>query len=50
VAERKSRDNPMFRRVQESMRVFASRATEWQIDTAVDGQIAWDHFFAPRKT
>jgi len=50
VAEKKSRENPMFRRVQESMRSFAERATGWQIDTVVDHQMAWKHFFAPGKT
>lgn len=49
VTEKKSRENPMFRRVQESMRAFAGRATKWQIDTLVDYKMAWDHFFGPRK-
>ena len=49
VTERKSRENPMFRRVQESMRAFAERATQWQLATVVDGRMAWNHFFSPRK-
>jgi len=49
VTEKKSRENPMFRRVQESMRAFAGRATSWQIDTLVDYKMAWEHFFGVRK-
>ena len=49
VTEKKSRENPMFRRVQESMRTFAERATRWQIDTVVDHKIAWEHFFGTGK-
>ena len=49
VTENKSRQNPMFRRVQESMRKFAERATRWQLDTLVDNKMAWDHFFGGRK-
>jgi TRAP-type mannitol/chloroaromatic compound transport system substrate-binding protein len=48
VAERKSRENPMFRRVQASMREFAERAATWQNDTLVDYRMAWDHYFKPR--
>jgi TRAP-type mannitol/chloroaromatic compound transport system substrate-binding protein len=50
VTERKSRLNPMFRRVQESMRAFAERATNWHVATNVDHQMAWDHFFGKHKT
>jgi TRAP-type mannitol/chloroaromatic compound transport system substrate-binding protein len=50
VTERKSRENPMFRRVQESMRDFARRATQWHVETAVDNQMAWEHFFGRTKS
>jgi len=50
VVGRKSRENPMFRRVQESMRTFAERATSWREDTLVDYTMAWRHFFGPGKT
>jgi TRAP-type mannitol/chloroaromatic compound transport system substrate-binding protein len=49
VTEQRSRENPMFRRVQESMRAFAGRAARWQGDTLVDYRMAWEHFFAPKK-
>ena len=49
VSAKKSRENPMFRRVQDSMRAFAERAAGWQNDTLVDYRIAWDHFFGPRR-
>jgi TRAP-type mannitol/chloroaromatic compound transport system substrate-binding protein len=48
VAERKSRENPMFRRVQASMREFAERAATWQNDTLVDYRMAWEHYFKSR--
>jgi len=44
VAE-KSAENPMFRRVSESMRAFAERACRWQNDTLVDYKLAYRHFF-----
>ena len=50
VTEKRSRQNPMFRTVQESMRAFAERATHWHVDTNVDHRMAWDHFFNPGKT
>jgi TRAP-type mannitol/chloroaromatic compound transport system substrate-binding protein len=45
VTEKRSRENPMFRRVEESMRAFAERATAWEVDTIVDHRMAWEHFF-----
>ena len=50
IVEQKSAENPMFRSVYESQRVFAARATRWQDETQVDFRLAYEHFFAPRKT
>jgi hypothetical protein len=36
IMEKKSGENPMFKRVLESQRKFAERATKWQNDTQVD--------------
>ena len=45
IAEKRSRENPMFRRVQASMRAFAGRATSWRTDNQVDYTMAWEHYF-----
>ncbi|GAA4409466.1 TRAP transporter substrate-binding protein [Quisquiliibacterium transsilvanicum] len=49
IAEAKAAENPMFRNVYESQRVFAARTTRWQGETQVDFRLAYDHYFAPRK-
>ena len=36
IVEKKSAENPMFKRVYESQRAFAQRAAKWQNDTYVD--------------
>ncbi|MBV6477200.1 MAG: TRAP transporter substrate-binding protein [Rhodocyclaceae bacterium] len=45
----KSAENPMFRKVSESMRAFAARACRWQNDTLADYKMAYRHFFGPGK-
>lgn len=45
VAERRSRENPVFARVLESQRSFARRAVRWSLDTQVDETMAFEHFF-----
>jgi TRAP-type mannitol/chloroaromatic compound transport system substrate-binding protein len=49
VAEAKSAENPMFKKIYESMRAFAQRSCRWQNDTLVDYKMAYNHFFAPKK-
>ena len=44
--------DPLFRRVQESMKAYARRCGGWQNDTTVDHRIAYQHYFgksAPRN-
>jgi TRAP-type mannitol/chloroaromatic compound transport system substrate-binding protein len=48
VAERKSGENPMFKRVLDSQRQFAERATKWQNDTNIDFRIAAAHYFGKK--
>jgi TRAP-type mannitol/chloroaromatic compound transport system substrate-binding protein len=53
VTEKRSAENPMFKRVLESQRQFAQRAARWQYDTNVDYRSAYNHFFgkgAPKGT
>jgi TRAP-type mannitol/chloroaromatic compound transport system substrate-binding protein len=48
IIEKKSAENPMFKRVIESQRKFAERATKWQNDTNIDFKIAAQHYFAKK--
>ncbi|KVW95589.1 TRAP transporter substrate-binding protein [Thiobacillus denitrificans] len=45
----KSAENPAFKKVLDSMRVFAARAARWQNDTSVDYKMAYNHFFGKKK-
>ncbi|MCB1890673.1 MAG: hypothetical protein KDF48_00540, partial [Rhodocyclaceae bacterium] len=52
VVAEKSAENPMFRKVSDSMRAYAQRTCRWQHDTLVDYRMAYRHFFAgkaPKK-
>ena len=44
--EKKSGENPMFKKVLESQKAFAERAGKWQGDTLVNFRMAYNHFFA----
>ncbi len=48
VAGAKEKENPMFKKINDSMRAFAQRAGRWQNDTVVDYKIAYNHFFAKK--
>jgi TRAP-type mannitol/chloroaromatic compound transport system substrate-binding protein len=49
IIEKKSSENPMFKKVLESQRSFAQRAGRWQNFTSVDYKMAYDHYFAGKK-
>jgi hypothetical protein len=53
IVAKKESENPMFKKVNESMRAFAERATKWQYDTNNDFRVAVNHYFgqkaAPKK-
>jgi TRAP-type mannitol/chloroaromatic compound transport system substrate-binding protein len=54
IMEKKSSENPMFKRVLDSQRKFAERATKWQNDTNINFRVAASHYFstaaaAPKK-
>ena len=46
VVEKKSAENPFFKKVMESQRAFAARAGQWQNDYMVDFKIAYNRYFA----
>lgn len=50
VTAKKAAENPMFKKVMDSMRAFAQRVGRWQFDTVVDYRMAYNHYFAPKKS
>ncbi len=48
VIAKKNAENALFKKVNESMRVFAQRAGRWQNDTMVNYRMAYNHFFAKK--
>ena len=50
VIAKKSGENPMFKKVLDSMHAFARRSVRWQNDTMVNYRMAYDHYFAPKKS
>jgi len=50
IIAKKSAENADFKTVLESQREFARRAGRWQNFTNVDYKMAYDHYFAPKKS
>ncbi|MFC3147668.1 TRAP transporter substrate-binding protein [Piscinibacterium candidicorallinum] len=48
ILAKKSAENPLFKKVADSMRTFAQRAGRWQNDTLVNYRMAYDHYFNRR--
>jgi TRAP-type mannitol/chloroaromatic compound transport system substrate-binding protein len=49
VVQKKTAENPLFKKAFDSQRAFAERAGRWQSDTNVDYRIALNHFFPAKK-
>lgn len=45
VVAKKGADNPLFRKVEASMRAFAERAMKWDMDTNNPRRMAYNHYF-----
>jgi TRAP-type mannitol/chloroaromatic compound transport system substrate-binding protein len=45
VEAKKSADNPLFKEVAASQRVFAERAVKWDLDTNVRREMAYNYYF-----
>lgn len=45
IMEKKSAENPLFKKVIESQRAYAARACQWQNDYMVDFKMAYNHYF-----
>jgi TRAP-type mannitol/chloroaromatic compound transport system substrate-binding protein len=50
ITAKKASENPMFKKVLDSMQAFAARACKWQNDVLVDHKMAYRHAFAGKKT
>jgi TRAP-type mannitol/chloroaromatic compound transport system substrate-binding protein len=48
IVARKEKENPAFKKVNDSMRAFAERTTRWQSDTNVDYRMAAAHYFGKK--
>lgn len=48
VVARKGADNPLFKKVEASMRAFAERAMKWDMDTNNPRRMAYNHYFGRR--
>jgi TRAP-type mannitol/chloroaromatic compound transport system substrate-binding protein len=48
IVAKKEAENPMFKKVNTSMKAFAQRAGQWQSDTNVDYKMAFNHFFGQK--
>ena len=49
TVEKKAGENPLFKKVLDSQRVFAERALQWQNDYGVDFKMAYSHYFGKKK-
>ena len=45
AADKKAKENPMFKEIAESQRRFAERAVKWDLDTNVSRRMAYSHYF-----
>ncbi|WP_326542778.1 TRAP transporter substrate-binding protein [Pseudorhodoferax sp.] len=50
VTAKKAAENATFKKVMDSMRAFAQRTGRWKNDTDIDFKMAWNHYFAPRRS
>ena len=49
MIEKRSAENPLFKKVLESQRAFAERAGRWKGDTEVNFRMAYSHYFSKKK-
>ncbi len=50
VAAKKSAENPLFKEILDSQKAFATRAVPWDQDTNVSRRMAYNHYFAKKKS
>src|SRR5512132_2179821 len=49
VVQKKQADNPLFKEIVESQRVFAERAVRWDMDNNVNRRMAYAHYFGAKQ-
>ncbi len=49
IIAKKSAENPLFKEIIESQRMFAERVVKWESDTLVNRRMAVNHFFGAKK-
>ena len=49
IVAKKSAENPLFKEIIESQRLFAERVVKWESDTLVNRRMAVNHFFGAKK-
>ena len=49
VTDKKSGDNPIFKKIVDSQKAFAARAVKWDLDTNVSRRMAYNHYFGAKK-
>ena len=50
ILAKKSAENPMFKEIAESQKVFAERVVKWDQDTNISRRMSVSHFFSAKKT
>ena len=50
VTQKKAAENATFKKVMDSMRTFAQRSGRWKNDTEIDFKMAWNHYFAQKRS
>jgi TRAP-type mannitol/chloroaromatic compound transport system substrate-binding protein len=48
VAAKKASENPLFKEIIDSQRVFAERAVKWDMDNNVNRRMAYNHYFGQK--
>ena len=50
IVAKKEAESPLFKKVNQSMRAYAQRATKWQYDTNNDFRVAVNHYFGQKPS
>jgi TRAP-type mannitol/chloroaromatic compound transport system substrate-binding protein len=48
IMAKKSAENPLFKEVLESQKIFAERTVKWDLDTYVNRRMAYDYYFGKK--
>ena len=49
IAAKKASDNPIFKEIIDSQKVFAERAVKWDMDNNVNRRMAYNHYFGAKN-